>query len=165
MTSALTPQKIPTTLQYRPLPSALPSTQTLPTKTVTVTIPHSLPCRRCLRDGLPGEKLTLLSYDPWLGDSAYRQPGPIFVHADGCEAAIFRGDGEDELPEQQRVRFLAVRAIDGKNDMIGFDTVPGTDLVGRSERFFQNEEVKYLHVHYAAPGCFAVRIDRGNGGI
>lgn len=167
ITSTPDTQKIPTTLLFRPLPSTVSNETSLPTKIVTVDTPTGSPCRRCLQDGKQGEKLLLFSYDPWLGDSAYRQPGPIFVHAEPkCELAIFKGDGTDGLPEQQRKRFLSVRAIDVKNDMIGYDTLPGTELVERAERFFkEDEDVKYLHVHYAGPGCFGVRIDRGHEGL
>ena len=156
-------QLIPQTIRFRPLPAPLESaTSDLAPIHSIVKANNMNPCRRCLRDAKIGDKVTLLSYDAWLGDSPYRQSGPIFVHADdSCALADLSGEGA-LVPEQHRRRFLSVRAMDEKNMMVGFDTLEGVDLVDRAEKFFEEQrDVEYLHVHYAGPGCFAVRIDRG----
>jgi hypothetical protein len=49
------------------------------------------PCRHCLRYSSPGERLALVAYSPFEQRNAYRESGPIFVHADGC--ARFDGAG------------------------------------------------------------------------
>ena len=158
--------RIPPTMHWHPLPAALDvgTHATIPTKLVDVTAENAggLPCRKCLTNGQLGQKMLLLSYDPFLGDSPYRQHGPIFVHSEPkCELAEFPTGVEVDVPEQQRKwDRLAVRAFDEKHMMIGFDVVAGKDLVERAERFFSETESEYLHVHYAAPGCFAVRIDK-----
>lgn len=107
--------------------------------------------------------MRLLSYDPWLADSPFRQSGPIFVHEDPvCQKAEFP-EGSF-LPEQQRRRPLSVRAFNQDHMMVGYDTISGDDLLTRAEKFFEEkgeEHAEYLNVHYAGPGCFAVRIDRG----
>jgi hypothetical protein len=38
--------------------------------------------------------------------------------------------------------------------------VHGRDLEGAIERLFQAAEAEYLHVHFAAPGCYAARVLR-----
>jgi hypothetical protein len=53
--------------------------------TVQKTAADREPCRRCLRDATPGERLALASYDPFTVRSPYAGEGPVFVHADGCE--------------------------------------------------------------------------------
>jgi len=42
----------------------------------------------------------------------------------------------------------------------GVHTLVGDELVEKAEQMLGNEAVSYLHVHYAAPGCFAVRVER-----
>jgi len=38
--------------------------------------------------------------------------------------------------------------------------VEGADAVALIERFFANENVAYIHAHYARRGCFAAAIAR-----
>ena len=157
---------IPSSLIYRPLPADLDQATNRGLRSVfrKVDAENMFPCRNCLQDGKIGDTMELLSYDPWLGDSPYRQSGPIFVHAEPkCEKATFPA-GSSYLPEQQRGRQLSVRAFNGENMMVGFDVIQGEDLVKRAESFFEQKgegKAEYVHVHYPAPGCFAVRIDRG----
>jgi hypothetical protein len=114
-----------------------------------------------LRDGKLGEKMLLLSYDPFLGDSPYRQSGPIFIHENSeCDLAEF-DETSAVMPEQQRRRLLSVRAFDNNHMMVGADVTEGSQLVQSAEKSFSNDNVDYIHVHNAIPGCFAVRIDRG----
>jgi hypothetical protein len=45
------------------------------------------PCRLCLETFRVGEEDRLLfTYNPFDGLDPYPSPGPVFVHADGCEA-------------------------------------------------------------------------------
>src|SRR3954462_2165238 len=67
------------------------------------------PCRRCLQDAAPGERLALTSYDPFLVRSPYTGDGPVFVHADGC---IPFASEPGTLSEQVEGRLLSVRAYD-----------------------------------------------------
>lgn len=113
------------------------------------------PCRRCLRDAQVGETLLLVTYDPWVVDSPYRQAGPVFVHEDGCEP--WAGPG---LPEQQTSRLLSLRVLDGQGMQVAGDVVPGAQLQDRLDRAFAEETTAFVHLHNAGPGCFAARVDR-----
>jgi Protein of unknown function (DUF1203) len=44
--------------------------------------------------------------------------------------------------------------------MIGWELVDGRELEAAIERLFHKARTKYLHVHFAAPGCYAARVDR-----
>ncbi len=142
-----------------PLPARLPSLQPLPrgAKAVLAGEAHSYPCRRCLRDAEPGEQVVLLSYDPFDDDAAtaYRQPGPIFVHAESCTY-----EHSDELPDQLTRRLLSVRSFAPDHAMSGGVVIQGVELRETVERLLDDESVAYIHVHNAGPGCFATRIDR-----
>jgi len=113
------------------------------------------PCRVSLTDSKPGDAVLLLNYEHLPVDSPYRMRFAIFVR-EGDETY----DRIDEVPEQLRVRTLAVRAFDGDGMMRGFELTEGCDLERAIAKLFQLPGVIYLHVHFAAPGCYAARVVR-----
>jgi uncharacterized protein DUF1203 len=146
-------------IAFRPLPAPLPELEPLPAsaRTVVVDEMNAYPCRRCLRDAEPGERVVLLSYDPFVGNSAtpYRQPGPIYVHEYGCAYVA-----SDETPDQLASRVLSVRSFGRDDFMLGGVVIQGSELQETADRLLADDTVAYVHVHNAGPGCFAVRIDR-----
>lgn len=122
---------------------------------VVADAPHAFPCRRCLTDAEVGETLVLLSYDPWRVSSAYRQSGPVFVHERECETAC-----PTRLPEQQTRRLLSLRGYDEQGAPVHCEVIAGTDAEPRLEEMLSDPRTSFVHVHNAAPGCFAVRVDR-----
>jgi hypothetical protein len=80
--------------------------------------------------------------------------------------AIFVREGNEtydkvgEIPAQLRTRTLAVRGFDGKGMMTGFQLVEGIELETAIDKQFRAPGADYLHIHYAAPGCYAARVDR-----
>ncbi|HMK70512.1 MAG TPA: DUF1203 domain-containing protein [Xanthobacteraceae bacterium] len=113
------------------------------------------PCRVSLTDSQPGDELILTNYEHHAVDSPYRMRFAIFVR---------RGeqtfDAVDTVPEQLRKRTLAVRAFDANGMMIGFQLSEGAKLEQAIERLFADASAAYLHGHFAAPGCYAARIER-----
>jgi hypothetical protein len=61
------------------------------------------------------------------------------------------------VPEQLRKRTLAVRGFDSSGMMTGREIVEGTNVEAAIERQFANVEAEYLHIHFAAAGCYALR--------
>lgn len=114
------------------------------------------PCRRCLRDASPGERLHLLPYDPFPVRSPYAGPGPVFVHADGCAPH----EPDTRVPQQLRRRLLAVRAYDANGLMRDNDVVDGEQLEALAGRLLADPQVAFANVHYARPGCFACQLVR-----
>lgn len=138
------------------MPVQLPAAAALVTRIVKK--PNSYPCRRCLTDGVVGETMNLISYNPFptsARGSPYEGPGPIFVHGRECD----KYTGTD-VPDQQRRRLLSLRAYDKEHMMIDGWVLQGTGLEEKAVDVLQNENVQYLHVHYAGPGCFAVKVER-----
>ena len=113
------------------------------------------PCRVSLADSKPGDALVLVNYEHLPVDSPYRMRFAIFVR-EGDETY----DRVDQVPDQLRKRTLAVRAFDGKGMMAGFELVDGRELEQAIEKLFRLPGAEYLHVHFAAPGCYAARVDR-----
>ena len=113
------------------------------------------PCRVSLTDSRPGDELILVNYEHLPVDSPYRLRFAIYVRK-GDETY----DKVGEVPEQLRKRTLAVRAFDRKGMMTDFQLVEGSNLEAAIEKLFRAPGAEYLHVHFAAPGCYAARIDR-----
>ena len=113
------------------------------------------PCRISLTDSKPGDELILTNYEHHAVDSPYRMRFAIYVR---------RGeksyDEIDEVPEQLRKRTLAARAFDKDGMMVGRELVEGAALEAAIERLFALSGAAYLHVHFAAPGCYAARVER-----
>ncbi len=113
------------------------------------------PCRISLTDAKPGDELILVNYEHHAVDSPYRMRFAIYVRQ-GEETF----DQVDTVPEQLRKRSLAVRAFDVDAMMVGWELAEGAQLEDAIARQFSDPRAAYLHVHFAAPGCYAARIER-----
>ena len=113
------------------------------------------PCRISLTDSRPGDELLLVNYEHHAVRSPYRMRFAIFVRK-GEE----RYDAVDEVPQQLRLRILAVRAFDRDGMMVGWLLSEGCVLEAAIEKLFANPDAAYLHVHFAAAGCYAARVER-----
>jgi len=113
------------------------------------------PCRISLTDSKPGDELLLVNYEHHPVSSPYRMRFAVYVRQ-GEQTY----DAVNEIPEQLRIRTLAVRAFDQKAMMVGWELVDGRQLEAAIERLFADPRTAYLHAHYAAPGRYAARIDR-----
>jgi hypothetical protein len=141
---------------FSALPMGEPD-QTARARVVVADAPNSYPCRRCLRDAEVGERLLLLPYDPFGQASPYTGEGPIFVHAQVCTP---HSPG-DEVPDQVRRRLVSVRGYDADGMLTGAEVVEGADLEPVLDGILAEPGTAYAHLHYARPGCFACRVDRG----
>ena len=113
------------------------------------------PCRVSLTDAAPGDELILVNYEHHAVASPYRMRFAIFVRK-GEETF----DAIDAVPEQLRRRTLAVRSFDADAMMVGCELIEGAKLESTIEDLFADPRAAYLHVHFAAPGCYAARVER-----
>jgi len=113
------------------------------------------PCRVSLTDARPGDELILLNYEHHAVASPYRTRFAIYVRAG--EQTF---DALDTVPEQLRSRTLAVRGFDSDGMMTGWELIDGLKLEEAIGRQFADPRAAYLHVHFAAPGCYAARVER-----
>jgi hypothetical protein len=116
--------------------------------------PH-YPCRVSLTDAQAGDELLLVNYEHHAVASPYRMRFAIFVRKG--EQTF---DEVDQVPEQLRTRMLALRAFDADAMLIAYELVDGRQLETAIERQLADPNAAYLHAHFAAPGCYAARIDR-----
>jgi hypothetical protein len=111
-----------------------------------------------------GEELLLVSHDPFepisTSDAAARSPyrcaSPIFIHLHPCSPPSLDG----ELPAQLVGRRLSVRAFDADALMTDAVVIDGRELDATLRSLLDRPEVSWFHVHNAAPGCWAVAVDR-----
>jgi hypothetical protein len=57
-------------------------------------------------------------------------------------------------------RVLSVRAYDEAAMMTDATVLPGERFAEHAAKALDDEDVAFLHVHFAGPGCFAFRVDR-----
>lgn len=115
-----------------------------------------VPCRVSLADADPGEVVILVPYRHQPADSPYQASGPIFVRQIAAQAFV----APETVPEVLRSRLLSVRAYDRNDLMMNADIVDGRELERLVDRLLSDAGARYLHVHFARPGCYACRIDR-----
>jgi hypothetical protein len=113
------------------------------------------PCRVSLTDSRPGDELILVNYEHHAVASPYRMRFAIYVRPGEKQF-----DAIDEVPDYFSGRTLAVRAYDKIGMMAGWELVEDNALEGAIERLLAEARVSYLHIHFAAPGCYAARVER-----
>jgi hypothetical protein len=113
------------------------------------------PCRVSLTDAEPGDELILVNYEHHAVASPYRMRFAVYVRKG--EQTF---DEIDAVPEQLRKRTLAVRSFDADAMMVGWEITEGSQVENSIERLFTDLRAAYLHVHFAAPGCYAARVER-----
>jgi hypothetical protein len=120
------------------------------------------PCRLCLDTFVVGEEDRLLfTYDPFAGLDPYPAPGPVFVHADGCEAF----DAPDGFPDALRPLPLTLEAYGAGRWPVARERVEGGDVEGAAGRLFAHPAVLYVHVRNSEAGCYIARLERVGVGV
>ena len=134
---------------------ALPDAELAAQGAVRKSVNYSAPCRVSLTDAAPGEEVILTNFEHHAVASPYRMRFAIYVRPG--EATF---DAVNSVPVQLRWRTLAVRGFDAQGMMTGCELIEGVFLEEAIERQFADGSTTYLHVHFAAPGCYAAKVER-----
>lgn len=118
--------------------------------------PRAFPCRVSLVDAEVGEPLILVHHEHLPAESPFRASHAVYVRVGAEERHLETG----EVPLLLRSRTLSVRAFDRHAMMQAAELVDGTAVEPVIDRLFVDPDIAFLHIHYAAPGCFAARVDR-----
>jgi len=123
-----------------------------------VVADHSpgFPCRVSLREAALGERVLLVNFEHLPVPTPYRSRYAIYVR-EGAEQAA---PAVNELPDILTRRLMSLRALSAEGLLQGAEIVCGTQLTEAIARWLSRAEVDYLHLHNAAPGCYAARVDR-----
>ena len=143
----------PVTLRYEPLPALLAAQATR----TFVDDEGGAPLRCCLRDSRPGERIALVAVTPDGPQGAYRETGPVFLHADGCA-----GTSDTGYPEEFRRRTQVFRAYDHTGAIVGGSVVPpGTGQEAVAGGLLADPDVAFLQTRNVVHGCYMLTIRRG----
>ena len=118
--------------------------------------PRAFPCRVSLVDAEVGEELILVHHEHLPARSPFRSGHAIYVRVNAEDRQLSR----DEVPSLLRSRTLSLRAFDRDAMMRAAELVDGREVEQALARMLEDPAVAFLHIHYAAPGCFAARVDR-----
>jgi hypothetical protein len=114
------------------------------------------PLRCCLRDSRPGERIALIAVTPAGPRGAYRETGPVFVHADHCP-----GPRSSGYPEDFRRRDQVFRAYDWNGSIVGGDVVPaGQGQEEAARELLRDPSVAFLQARNVVFGCYMLTIRR-----
>lgn len=115
------------------------------------------PLRCCLRDSRQGERIALVAVTPDGPLGAYRETGPVFVHADGCP-----GPQDSGYPEDWRRRTQVFRAYDSTGSIVGGTVVPpGQGQEEAARELLRDPSVAFLQTRNVVFGCYMLTIRRG----
>jgi hypothetical protein len=113
-----------------------------------------LPC--CLRDSRAGERIALVAVTPDGPRGAYRETGPVFVHADRCA-----GPDRAGYPEDFRGRAQVLRAYDWTGSLVGGVVVaPGRGHEEAARQLLRDPSVAFLQSRSVVFGCYLLTIRR-----
>jgi hypothetical protein len=118
-----------------------------------------VPCRHCLRLVEKDEPYLVLAYRPFPEPQPYAEVGPVFIHAEACEA--YRT--HEKLPERERRGTGRILRGYGKDNRIVYGTgivVRNDEIEEKAEAILAREDVAYVHLRSATNNCFTLRIDR-----
>jgi len=120
------------------------------------------PCRVSLKPFKKGEdRRLLLSYNPFLIDNAFNQPGPIFIHSNEVEeySDVYRFPLEIKADKKHFP--LTLIGYTGDQQMVYSRLVGNADVDELIEEIFTTRpKVEYLHARNAEAGCFICKIER-----
>jgi hypothetical protein len=114
------------------------------------------PCRISLADAEVGDELLLLPYEHQPAHSPYKASGPIYVRKGARQHTL----DADVVPDYVRLRLMSLRAYDASDMMISADVCDGQLVAQEIQRHFENEQVRYIHLHNAKRGCYSCLVVR-----
>jgi hypothetical protein len=114
------------------------------------------PCRVSLQDAEVGEEVILLPYQHHKTTSPYQANGPLFVRKVAKTAIL----DINEIPKMFNHRLLSLRGFDKNGIMKDASVTEGQNLREQIIQTFENEDIDYIHIHNAKPGCYNCLVER-----
>jgi hypothetical protein len=121
--------------------------------------PDAAPCRHCLRLITPGvARRVLFTYDRFAGVESLPLPGPVFIHAEGCE----RYPEIAGFPEELRASPRTLEGYARGRRLLTQKYVTDGKMESAIDEIFALPSVDYIHVNSTIAGCYTFRIERQN---
>lgn len=122
----------------------------------TVAVSPGSPCRVSLADAEVGKTVILVHHEHQPAASPYRAGHAIYVR----EGIARAEPAPNEVPKVLQTRLISLRAFNDDHMMIDADVLQGDGLADRLHEAFEDQNVAYVHLHNAKPGCFAANVTR-----
>jgi GrpB-like predicted nucleotidyltransferase (UPF0157 family) len=116
----------------------------------------SAPCRHCLHAIAPKDRRILFTYDRFTAKESLPQPGPVYIHADGCPRYPETGGFPEELRNSPRT----VEAYARGRKLKAQEYVSDGRFEPVIDKLLSNPDVDYLQINSTTAGCFTFRIER-----
>jgi len=123
---------------------------------MTVDVNPGYPCRVSLEDAKVGETVLLLNHEHQAAATPYRSSHAIFVR----EGAEMAHPTVNQVPESLRLRLLSLRAFSNEGMLVAADVVHGREVEPKLREMLADDQVSYVHIHNAKPGCYAATARR-----
>jgi hypothetical protein len=120
----------------------------------------SAPCRHCLSTIASKDRRIFFTYDRFTGKESLPQPGPVYIHADGCDRYPENGG----FPEELRGSPRTVEAYARGRKLRAQEYVSDGRFEQVIEKLFADRDVDYLQINSTTAGCFTFRIERATNG-
>jgi hypothetical protein len=114
------------------------------------------PCRISLEEAQSGEELLLLPYLHQPADSPYRSSGPIYIRRGVRQRSLPVG----LVPSYVSSRVISVRAYNDAHMIVDASVCEGTAARNEIIKYFNRDDVAYIHLHNAKRGCFSCQVIR-----
>jgi hypothetical protein len=124
----------------------------------TAVAGEGLPCRHCLDWIVKGtEQATLFTHDPFAGLEKFPLPGPVYIHAEGCQRYPENGG----IPMHLMASPRTLNAYAHGRRLLAQEYVDRVSAEAAIARLFERPEVDYIHVRSTTAGCYTFRVERG----
>jgi hypothetical protein len=117
---------------------------------------EGLPCRHCLDWIAEGKRAALFTLDPFAGTEKLPLPGPVYIHADGCE----RYSETAGIPMRLMSSPRTLNAYGRGRRLLAQEYVGPHNAQSTIENLFLRPEVDYIHVRSTTAGCYTFRLER-----
>jgi hypothetical protein len=113
------------------------------------------PCRCCLKPFVPGiDRRLLFTYRPPGREGSLNAPGPVFIHAEHCDAHT--GEG---FPDSLRGLPLAFEARASGSRVTGLSAHANVSPEAQIQDLFA-AQAEWLHLRHAEAGCFIACVEK-----
>lgn len=112
------------------------------------------PLRCCLRDAYAGAQIVLAAVIPPGPQGAYRELGPVFLHASPC-----RGADPFAVPAVWLTRPQVLRSYDAGGRIVGGVLVDG-DHGAEAARLLADPSVAFIQSRNVLHGCYLLTVER-----
>ena len=121
-----------------------------------------IPCRHCLKMIEEGEKFLVFSYRPFDTLQPYAEQGPIFLHAEPCDAYQADEDHPPQLPPVLRdsPRYMLRGYDEGQRIVYGSGTIAEQDDIHDTARnMLKQSRIQFVHIRSATNNCWQARVE------